>query len=339
MQNTEVTKNNQKRRSLVLLIAAFAAVYLIWGSTYLGIKYAIETLPTFLMAGTRFLIAGTVLFIWARLSSDYEKPQAAHWRTSLIIGALLLLGGNGGVIVAQHYIPSSLAALLVATEPFYIVIIGWILMGNSRPNLKVSLGLLLGFAGVFLLIGGRGLNVGSGGGSGQLFGAGLIIVSAASWALGSLYGLRAPAPKSALLAAGMQMLSGGALLMMVGILTGEWRTFDLAAVSRNSWIALAYLTVFGSIVGFTAYSWLLKNVEPSLASTYAYVNPVIAVFLGWAIAGESLTGQMLIGAGIIVGSVVLITSQGKSEGKSEIEDEIHESQTPPGNCRTASASA
>jgi drug/metabolite transporter (DMT)-like permease len=332
MREQAIIKTNYFNRRTIIMLAAFASVYLVWGSTYLGIKYAIETLPTFLMAGTRFMIAGTILYIWARLQSDYKKPKAVHWRTSFIVGALLLLGGNGGVIVAQHYIPSSLAALLVATEPFWIVIIGWVLMSGSRPNVKVALGLLLGFVGVFLLIGGRGLNVENA--NGQVFGAVLIIAAAASWAGGSLYGLRAPAPKSALLAAGMQMLSGGFLLALVGILTGEWTKFNFAEVSTNSWLALGYLTVFGSLIGFTAYSWLLKNVEPSLASTYAYVNPVIAVFLGWAIAGESLTGQMLLGAGVVVSSVVLITSENKDGNDSE--EEIHQSQTPTKDCPTYS---
>lgn len=334
MQETEITKTNAKRR-LVILIAAFAAVYIIWGSTYLGIKYAIETLPTFLLAGARFMIAGAVIFVWARFSKDYEKPKAIHWRTSFIVGALLLLCGNGFVVAAEHYISSGLAALLIATEPFWIVIIGWLVMKGARPNWKVALGLLIGFVGVSLLIGGSGFSIEHG--NGQLFGIALIIVATLAWAAGSLYGLRAPAPKSSLLAAGMQMLSGGFLLTLTGIFTGELTNFNIAAVSRNSWLALAYLTVFGSIIAFTAYSWLLKNVEPSLASTYAYVNPVIAVLLGWSIAGESLTGQMLVGAGIIVSSVVLITSQGKDE--KDLTEEIHKTDTPTGNCKTLSASA
>lgn len=329
MQNQAVIKTNYSNRNLILMIAAFAAVYLIWGSTYLGIKYAIETLPTFLMAGTRFLVAGAVLFIIAKYSADYERPKLVHWRTSFIVGGLLLLGGNGAVVLAQHYIPSSVAALLIATEPLWIVLISWLLMGGSRPNLKVVFGILIGFIGVSLLIGGRGLAFGSG--DGQLLGIGLILISTIAWALGSLYGLRAPVSKSTLQTAGMQMLSGGFLLMLVSVITGEWTTFNIANVSVTSWLALTYLIVFGAIIGFTAYSWLLKNVEPSLASTYAYVNPVIAVFLGWSIAGESLTGQMVIGAIVIVGSVVLITSHNKGEEDSE--DDVHESKTPMKDCR------
>lgn len=335
MQNQAITKSNAPGKTIIM-IAAFAAVYLIWGSTYLAMKFAIETLPSFLMAGTRFLIAGVILLIWARLSADYERPKLVHWRTSLIVGGLLLLGGNGGVVIAQHYLPSSLTALLIATEPFWVVLIGWLFMGYSRPNLKVILGLLVGFVGVSLLISGRGLAFGDG--SGQIFGVGLIIFSTIAWASGSLYGLRAPAPKSSLLAAGMQMVSGGILLILLGIITGEWQSFKFANVSVNSWIAFGYLAIFGSLIGFTAYSWLLKNVEPSLASTYAYVNPVIAVILGWAIAGESLSGQMLVGAGVIIGSVVLITSHHKEKDLPE-EEKIHESQIPPGSCKPVSASA
>lgn len=335
MQEAEITQTKSKR-SVVILIAALAAVYIIWGSTYLGIKYAIETLPTFLMAGFRFTVAGSVMLLWARFTKDYEKPKLIHWRTSFIVGALLLLCGNGFVVLAEHYISSSLAALLIATEPFWIVIISWLVMKGVRPNLKVALGLVLGFIGVTLLIGGSGFSFESG--NNQLIGAGLIIIGTLAWASGSLYGLRAPTPKSPILTAGMQMLAGGLTLLLVGTLLGEWKTFDAAKVSTNSLLALVYLIVFGSIIAFTAYSWLLKNVEPSLASTYAYVNPVIAVLLGWAIAGESLTGQMLLGAGVIVGSVVLITSQEK-EVKSVEKDDVHQSNTPMGKPKALSASA
>ncbi len=336
MKKAEVTKLNTNK-NLILLIAAFAAVYIFWGSTYLAIKYAIETLPPFLMAGSRFIFAGAILYIWARFSKDYEKPSFKHWRTSFIVGTLLLLGGNGGVVLAQHYISSSLAALLVATEPFWIVLLSWLWLKGTRPNWKVALGLLIGFFGVYLLIGGQPDASGSAGG--QLLGAFFVMAGAFSWALGSMYGLRATTPKSSALTAGMQMLSGGAVLTFVGFLKGEWTTFNVADVSANSLFAVAYLIIFGSIIGFTAYSWLLKNAQPAMVATYAYVNPIIAVFLGWLIAGESFTAQMLIGATVIVGSVVLITSHNKEEKDSEAEIEIHESNTPTGNCKPLSASA
>lgn len=334
-----ITKANySSRRSLILLVAAFAAVYIFWGSTYLAIKYAIETLPPFLMAGARFVVAGLIIYVWARFSKDYEKPKPAHWRTSFIVGTLLLLGGNGGVVFAEHYISSSLAALLVATEPFWIVLLGWLWLKGARPNLKVALGLFIGFFGVWLLISGQNTSgaPAAANGSMQIISTIVIIASALSWALGSIYGLRSPVPKSALLTAGMQMLSGGLVLLLVSLLTGEWAKFSIAQVSSNSWLGLIYLIVFGSLVSFTAYSWLLKNAPPAMVATYAYVNPVIAVFLGWLIAGESFTGQMLFGAGVIVGSVVLITSHNKDEEDSVTEGEIHESQIPPGNSRALS---
>lgn len=290
-QSAAAAKTSFSNRHTVILVLAFAAVYIFWGSTYLAIKYAIETLPPFVMAGSRFLIAGSILYVWARFSADYEKPSLKHWRTSFIVGTLLLLGGNGCVVLAEHYISSSLAALLIAVEPFWIVLLSWLWLGGNRPNWKVALGIVLGFAGVYLLVGGQGAAAESG--NRQILGAVLVMTAAFSWALGSIYGLRATTPKSSLLTSGMQMLSGGFVMMLVGTLTGEWSKFNVADVSLNSWLGFVYLVVFGSIVGFTAYSWLLKNALPSLVATYAYVNPVVAVFLGWMIAGESLSLQML----------------------------------------------
>ena len=336
-----ITKTNySSRRGLILLVAAFAAVYIFWGSTYLAIKYAIETLPPFLMAGARFVVAGSILYVWALVSKDYEKPKPEHWKTSFIVGTLLLLGGNGGVVFAEHYISSSLAALLVATEPFWIVLLGWLWLKGARPNLKVALGLVIGFLGVWFLISGQNTSgAATATGSMQIISTIVIIAAALSWAVGSIYGLRSPVPKSALLTAGMQMLSGGAVLLLVSLISGEWSKFSIAQVSANSWFGLIYLIIFGSLVGFTAYSWLLKNAPPAMVATYAYVNPVIAVLLGWLIAGESFTGQMLVGAGVIVGSVMLITSQNKNEEEFAEENEIHESQIPPGNAKALSASA
>lgn len=325
-------------RKLLILVAAFFAVYVFWGSTYLAIKYAIETLPPFLMAGSRFLFAGGILFLWARLSKDYERPKWEHWRTSLIVGTLLLLGGNGGVVLAQHFIPSSLAALLVATEPLWIVVLSWLWLGYGRPNWKVALGLIVGFAGVALLVTGRASSGIASGAVGQWIGIIAVIIGAMSWAAGSIYGLRGSTPRSPILAAGMQMMSGSFSLLIVGMVRGEWSTFDPSAVSSASVIGLVYLIIFGSLVGFTAYSWLLKNARPSIVATYAYVNPVIAVILGWLIAGEAMTGQMLIGAGIVVGSVVLITAQNSPEPDNEIE-KIHESVGPTGSHKEVTASA
>lgn len=330
----QLSLNN--RRNLAVLIAAFTAVYIFWGSTYLAIKYALQTLPPFLMAGSRFALAGSILFLLARFSKGYETPKLVHWRTSFIVGTLLLLGGNGGVVLAQQYISSSMTALLVATEPLWVVMLSWLWLRTGRPNWKVFAGLLVGFVGVWLLIAGRGSGFG-GGEAGQLFGYVAVMAGALSWAAGSVYGLGAPTPKSSLLTAGMQMLSGSLALFVVGFLRGEWNSFDVAAVSQTSVVALFYLLIFGSLIGFTAYSWLLKNAQPSMVATYAYVNPVIAVLLGWSIAGESLTGQMLMGAFVIVLSVALITAHKQKDGNDEVK--IDESDTPVGACKPASATA
>lgn len=337
MQEALKTNETVKKISITLILA-FAAIYIFWGSTYLAIKYAIETLPPFLMAGTRFVVAGAILFAIARFSKDYETPKAAHWKTSFIVGTLLLLFGNGGVVFAEKYISSSLAALLVATEPFWVVLLSWLWLKGARPNLKVVGGLVLGFVGVWLLIGGQPAHDTDAGSSMQFFSALAIIVAAMSWATGSIYGLRAPVPKSAILTSAMQMLSGGIVLFAVSLISGEMFKFDVSQVSSNSIYGLIYLIIFGSLFGFTAYSWLLKNAEPAMVATYAYVNPVVAVFLGWLIASETFTTQMLIGAGVIVGSVALITSHDKIK-EAENSVEIHESNTPTENCKTASASA
>jgi drug/metabolite transporter (DMT)-like permease len=303
--------NQSVRQNVLLIVAAFAAVYLIWGSTYIAIKYAIETLPPFLMAGTRFLVAGAILYLIARFSADYQKPELKHWRSSLIVGTLLLLGGNGGVVLAQHYIPSSLAAILIAIEPLWIVLLNWLMFKAERPNLRVVIGLILGFIGVGLLIGQNVLLGDIAGDYKSLLGALLVVGAAFSWASGSLYGLSAPVPASPILASGMQMLAGGTVIFLVGTFSGEWTRFDLSSASTNSLLALFYLIIFGSVIAFTAYSWLLKVVSPALVATYAYVNPVVAVLLGWGLANESITPQMLLGAAVIIGSVALITSQSK----------------------------
>ncbi len=332
---------SREKSTLFIMIAAFAAVYIFWGSTYLAIKYAIETLPPFLMAGSRFVVAGLILMVWARFTKDYERPKAVHWKTSFIVGTFLLLGGNGGVVFAEHHISSSLAALLVATEPFWIVLLSWMWLKKSRPNLKVIMGLAVGFFGVWLLIGGQGgaISAGDAGYSMQTLGTFLVMLAALSWAIGSLYGLRSPVPKSSLLTAGMQMFSGGLVLLFVSLVSGEMLRFNIAEVSANSVYGVIYLVIFGSLIGFTAYSWLLKNAQPAMVSTYAYVNPIVAVLLGWLIAGESFTGQMLIGAGVIVGSVVLITSEDKSDKNPKVKIKKPTTNLPPENCKTVSASA
>lgn len=310
----------KKQPSPALIILAFAAVYLIWGSTFLAIKYAIGTLPPFLMAATRFLSAGAILFAWAGFrggnAATSGRSSFEQWRRAFIIGGLLLLCGNGGVTWAESYLPSGLTALLLATEPSWIVMLNWSL-GSARPNAKVFLGLLTGLAGVAVLVsggfGGRDASTGM-----SLIGAGVVIAAALAWAGGSVYSIRHPVRASAPLASGMQMLAGGTLLVLMGLLTGEYRRLNFNQASWLSIGALFYLTVFGSIVAFTAYSWLLRTVSPTRVATFAYVNPVVAVLLGWVIASEPLTARTLIAAAVIVASVVLITTYGKerAEGSS-----------------------
>jgi len=310
---TDTKATTTARPSRLMIILAFAAVYLIWGSTYLGIKYAIETLPPFLMAGARFIIAGGLLYGWARWhnlrntdgEAEIEALSWSHWRTALIVGALLLLCGNGGVTWAETRIASSLAALLIATEPLWIVILNWLRPDGVRPSARVWFSLAIGFFGVWLLIGGQEAGSQTSGGI-DVFGAGAVVAAALAWAGGSLYSLHAPTPRSPALASGMYMLAGGAMMLLVGVITGEWARLYLASVSMRSMLALLYLIIFGSLIAFTAYSWLLRVVTPARAATYAYVNPVVAVLLGWAIAGEQVTSRMLLASAVIVASVMLI---------------------------------
>lgn len=278
---------------------ALATVYVIWGSTYLAIRFAIETLPPFWMAGVRFLTSGILLYAWARWRGA-PRPSRIHWRSAALIGGLLLVGGNGGVVWAEQRVESGVAALLVSTVPLWMVIFEWLRKGGTRPTLGVVAGLVLGFAGLVMLA--------KPGSAGALdpAGAAVLLLACVSWAWGSLRSRHVPLPKSPLLATGMEMLAGGALLMVLGLLTGEAGRLDLAGASLKSALALGYLVVFGAL-GFTAYIWLLRVTSPALVSTYAYVNPVVAVFLGWALAGEPLTGGMLAAAAVILTGVALIT--------------------------------
>lgn len=287
------------------VVTAFAAVYLIWGSTYLAIRIAVETIPPFLMAGIRFLIAGAILYAWTRWRGT-PQPTRSHWQGATIVGGLLLLGGNGGVVWAAQHVPSGLTALLIATVPLWMALLNWLRPGGAKPSNGIIVGLLLGFSGITLLIGPNKL---AGGHQVDPLGAAVLIIASLSWAAGSLYSRRAQLPASPLLATGMEMLAGGALLLIAGLLFGEWTRFDLSAPSLRSWLALSYLIIFGALIGFTAYIWLLRVTTPALASTYAYVNPVVAIFLGWAFAGEPLTGRTLLAAAIIIGAVVVITLQ------------------------------
>jgi drug/metabolite transporter (DMT)-like permease len=283
---------------------AFALVYVIWGSTYLAILFAVETLPPFLMAGVRFLVAGGLMYGWMRLGNRSAAPTRAEWKGAAIVGAFLLLGGNGGVVWAEQRVPSGLAALLVATVPLWMVLLEWG-GGGKRPTGRVMAGIAIGFVGLGILVGPAEI---LGGHAADRVGGLVLVLAAFSWAVGSVAARRVRLPASPLLGTGMEMLAGGTLLVVLGTLTGEWGRLDLAAASPRSLWAVVYLIVFGSLVGFTAYVWLLRHVEIAKVSTYAYVNPVVAVILGWALAGEELTARIAIAAAVIVAGVVFITS-------------------------------
>jgi len=285
------------------VVLAFAAIYVIWGSTYLGIRFAVETIPPFPMAGTRFIMAGSILYAlcWVR---GARRPSLVHWRSALIVGSLMLLIANGLVTWAEQRIASGTAALLIATEPLWIVLFDWLRTRGKPPIRRVIVGLVMGLLGTFLLIGPADVVSGH---HMDLLGAGAVVVAGASWALGSLCSSEVPLPPSRLQGTAMEMLVGGVLLCLVGLIAGQWGQLDWAAVTTRSWVSLLYLALFGSIIAFSSYIFLMRATTPARVSTYAYVNPVIAVLLGWAIAGESLTLRMMIAAAIIIAGVVLIT--------------------------------
>ncbi len=295
--------NENTKPALLTLVLAFGAVYLIWGSTYLAIRYAIETLPGLTMAGARFLLAGGLLYAWARWRGA-ASPTLHQWRNAAIIGALLLLGGNGLVVWAEHYVHSGWAALLVGTEPLWVVILMLLAPGSKRPDLRTVVAIAIGFAGVVVLTA-----PGAEDGGSPLFLPAVLALplAALSWAAGSLYGRRADLPRSAPLATAMQMLAGGAFLLLTGTGVGELRGIDPSTFSMTSILAFGYLVVFGSLIAFTAYAWLVRNVEPTLVATYAYVNPVVAVVLGWWLADEPVSQRTLFAAALIVGAVVLLS--------------------------------
>jgi drug/metabolite transporter (DMT)-like permease len=285
------------------LAAAFLAVYLIWGSTYLAIRFAIETLPPFFMAGARNIVAGTLLFAWA-WRRGAQRPRWIHWREVAIVGGLMLLCGNGGVTWAEQHIPSGMVALMVATTPLWIVLLEALRPHGTRPTRRMVAGVAVGLAGVWLLVGtGRQI----GGQPLDLFGVAVVLLATLAWSAGSLYSRRAQLPADPIQGIAMEMLAGGALLLLAAAIRGEWARVDLGAVSQRSWLSFLYLVIFGSMVAFTAYLWLLRHTTPARAATYAYVNPVVAVLLGWALAGEPLTAQILLAAAVIVAGVVIIT--------------------------------
>ncbi|HEY0709492.1 MAG TPA: EamA family transporter [Polyangia bacterium] len=291
-------------------MTAFTVLYVVWGSTYLAMRMAVQTLPPFLLASVRFFTAGLILALWSRRS--LPRLSRAHVREAAISGGLLLVVGNGGVVWAVQFIPSGLTALMVATVPLWMVLIDWA-TGGQRPRALVALGLLAGLAGVALLLGpaafagAHGASLGDPGSIPPLA-AGVLVMAAVSWSVGSLRARRAPRlPEAPLLLTGLQMLFGGLGLGILALATRELGALHPDRISLASVLAVAYLIVFGSLLGYTAFIWLLERVSSARVSTYAYVNPGIAVFLGWAIGHEPLSGRLLLGAAIILGAVAIIT--------------------------------
>jgi len=291
--------------SRTLLVAAFATIYLVWGSTYLGIRVAVETMPPFAMAAGRFLLAGGALAGWLAATRGL-RPTARQWRDNAVIGTFLLLGGNGLVAWAEQVIPSGVTALIVGLQPLMMVLTEWAWPGGHRPSRTTLAGLLVGFAGVVWLAAPW-----EGAAAGGLDRTGVLVLIAACvfWAFGSIYGRRVRAPAEPLAASALQMLCGGGALALAALLHGDLTHLAPGAVSARSWWAFVYLTLIGSLVGFSTFVFLMKHSVPARVATYAYVNPIVAVILGWLILGEPVTARTLSAAAIIVVSVAIITTQ------------------------------
>jgi len=287
----------------------FAAVYILWGSTYLGIRFAVASLPPLLMAGTRHLVAGLLLYALMRMRGT-PRPTLVNWRSATLLGTLLLVGGNGLVTLAEQTVPSGITALMVAAVPFWMVLLN---AADKRtwPRLSVLGGLVLGVVGLAILVfptGGQAPD--------HVDPVGILMLLGAtfSWGVGSLYAHRAQMPSSTFLGIGMEMIAGGILSWAIGLGMGEGSGLHFAAFTGKSLLSLGYLVIFGSLLGFSAYVWLLKVTTPARASTYAFVNPVIAVLLGWALAGEPITWRVAVAGATIVAAVGLILFFGASRG-------------------------
>ncbi len=296
------------------IIAAFAALYLIWGSTYLGILFAIQSIPPLLMAGARFTCAGVIMYGIARWQGS-TKSSLAEWRTAFVVGGCLLLLGNGSVTIAEQWVASGFASLLVATVPIYIALLAWLSGSAPRPGPLVMLGLAGGFVGVGILVG-PALTAAPGGG-GKHVGLGMLVLLLGSlgWSIGSLYSRHTRTSAPPFLSSAQTMLCGGALMIIAGLMSGEARDLHLEKTTALSLGAFLYLVLIGAVVGYTAYIWLLRHCDPAKVATYAYVNPVVAVLLGALFAGETLTGRTAVAATIIIGSVALVITAGQMKRK------------------------
>ncbi len=296
------------------LIVAFTSVYIVWGSTYLAIRFAIESIPTFLMAGSRFFISGILVYAYLRVRGR-DKPTFKEWQIESFIGLLLLAMANGSVVMAEHTVPSGLAALMVATVSIWMVLLNWLWNKTERPNSGIVIGIVIGFIGLIVLVGPQNISDGT---NVDPFGAFLLLFASFTWAAGSVYSKTAHHPKSPMMSASMQMISGGIFLLIFSALNGEYSDLNLNLISDKSALSLGYLIFFGSIVGFGSYVYILRHASPAHVGTYAYVNPVIAVLLGWALADETVDERILIAATLIIFSVILITKY--RSGKKQLDN-------------------
>lgn len=301
MSSTPVARTH----SAATVWTVLGALYFVWGTTYLGIEKVNETMPTLLGAATRFLFAGTTLFLWARVRSG-EPTAASQWRAAGIVGVFLLLGGNALVAVSENMgTPTGIVSLIIALIPLWLALFDRVIFRSAPLGWRVVVGLLGGFVGATILI---QTNVASG--HAPLDGMLVAVAATLCWTAGSLYARSAPLPRAPLLGSGMQQMIGGAVILAVAIAIGELSGFDAGEVSSASWAGLVWLIIAGSFVGFSCYLWLLRNVRTSLVSTYAYVNPIVAVTLGALVLHEPLTWRLFLSGGIVLASVALIVSAG-----------------------------
>jgi drug/metabolite transporter (DMT)-like permease len=296
------TTSARSHSSSTLTLLAFAAVYFIWGSTFFAIRIAVGSIPALLVPAMRHLSVGLVFYPLFRFRK--EKPTLTQWVTCAVTGCLLLTIGNGTVSWAEKFVPSGIAALLVATVSLWMVLLDWLRPGGARPSPRVFAGIVLGFAGLALLVGPGH----SSGGSDRVspFGALILVIASLAWAYGSIYSRHHPLPNSPLLGVAMQCLAGGGALLIATIFSGELKGFHWAQVSFRSWIAIFYLAIFGSAIGYSAYVYLLKHSSATSVSTYAFVNPVVALLIGWAFGGETLSLRTLLASAVILSAVILV---------------------------------
>ncbi len=287
----------------VRVILAFAAVYLIWGSTYLAIAFALHSFPPFVMASGRFLLAGSALYLWARWQGD-PAPRREQWKWAFLLGGLFFLLGNGAVVWVEQSVNSGVVALIVAMVSVWTALMEWLRPGGTRPGAAVIAGIALGFLGVAILV----MPTGAEASRVQLSSTLLLMLSTLGWSLASVLTRTADLPRSTALASGMEMLAGGVLLLIGSIATGDWRDFAPLAITPKALAAFLYLVLLGSLLAFSCFAWLLRVTTPNKVATASYVNPMVAVLLGWAFGGEALSLRTLIASLVIVGSVVLIVT-------------------------------